>query len=52
LLGGCQYLGDGVAGKVGQLHSLQVGPPPLDRVQVGGVGGRAGTPPGASDAGW
>ena len=40
LLGGCQYLGDRVAGKVGQLHSLQVGPQPLDRVQVVGVGGQ------------
>ena len=31
---------EGVAGQVGQLHALEVGPQRLDRVQVGGgIGG-------------
>jgi hypothetical protein len=30
---------EGVAGEVGQLHPLEVGPQRLDRVQVRGVGG-------------
>ncbi len=31
---------EGVAGEVGQLHALEVGPQRLDLVEVGGVGGQ------------
>jgi hypothetical protein len=41
--GGVQDFPDRVAGQVGQLHILEVGPQPLHRVQVVGVAGQVST---------